>query len=150
VTEIGSSTFEECNSLTSITIPDGVTSIGNHAFYECSSLASVYCKSTIPPALKDYYIFDYNAPNRKIYVPRASLNAYKTANGWSNYVDAIEPYDFDGNSEWAYELHLTPEWEGPFFEKTVHIEGDFSEVFNLLYTMTKALGADDTLSDIPT
>lgn len=55
-----------------------------------------------------------------------------------------------GGNGWAYELHLTPEWEGPFFEQTVHIEGDFSEVFNLLYTMTKALGADDGLSDIPT
>lgn len=94
VTEIGSSTFERCISLTSITIPDGVTSIGSHAFYECSSLASVYCKSTIPPALNDYYTFDYNAPNRKIYVPRASLNAYKTASGWSEYASAIEPYDY--------------------------------------------------------
>lgn len=30
--------FEDCSSLTSITIPESVTSIGNSAFYGCSSL----------------------------------------------------------------------------------------------------------------
>ena len=44
VTSIGSSAFWECKSLTSVTIPDGVTSIGIQAFYNCSSLTSV----TIP------------------------------------------------------------------------------------------------------
>ena len=32
--------FYNCSSLTSITIPKGVTSIGNHAFYGCKSLES--------------------------------------------------------------------------------------------------------------
>ena len=41
VTSIGSSAFEYCTSLNSITIPNSVTSIGESAFYECSSLNSV-------------------------------------------------------------------------------------------------------------
>ena len=35
VTCIGESAFYECSSLTSITIPEGVTSIGNRAFWNC-------------------------------------------------------------------------------------------------------------------
>ena len=44
VTSISDSAFEECYSLSSITITDGVTSIGDSAFFECYSLSSI----TIP------------------------------------------------------------------------------------------------------
>ena len=41
VTNIGREAFYDCDSLTSIVIPDGVTSIGNEAFYDCDSLMSI-------------------------------------------------------------------------------------------------------------
>ena len=41
VTSIGDIAFSMCHSLTSITIPDSVTSIGHSAFYNCASLTSV-------------------------------------------------------------------------------------------------------------
>ena len=41
VTSIGSSAFDNCRSLTSITIPDSVTNIQDRAFYWCSGLESV-------------------------------------------------------------------------------------------------------------
>ena len=44
VTSIGDCAFEDCSSLVSVTIPEGVTSIGASAFGYCSYLASV----TIP------------------------------------------------------------------------------------------------------
>jgi len=47
VTSIGDSAFRYCTSLTSVTIPDSVTSIGDTAFQYCTSLASV----TIPDSV---------------------------------------------------------------------------------------------------
>ena len=44
VTSIGSSAFDGCSGLTSITIPSSVTSIGGYAFYGCTGLTSI----TIP------------------------------------------------------------------------------------------------------
>ena len=80
--------------LTAYTIPDSVTEIGSTAFYGCDSLTSVYCKATTPPTLGGTVVFDYNGSGRKIYVPRQSVNVYKNAKGWKKYADAIVGYDF--------------------------------------------------------
>ncbi len=97
LTTIPHSAFSGCWALTHITIPASVSSIEAYAFHGCNGLRDVYCKATTPPtcgenAFKD----DYNNPlNCKIYVPTSSIEAYKTAEGWSEYVDMIEPYDFE-------------------------------------------------------
>ncbi|MBR4017758.1 MAG: leucine-rich repeat domain-containing protein, partial [Oscillospiraceae bacterium] len=56
VTSIGNGVFVDCDSLTSITIPDSVTSIGNHTFSGCTSLTSV----TIPNSVTDIGSFVFS------------------------------------------------------------------------------------------
>ncbi len=93
VTSIGSDAFYTCSSLASVTIGNTVTEIGSSAFYKCSSLKNVYCKPTTPPSGRGY-MFNDNASGRKIYVPTASVEAYKSAQYWSNYASYIVGYDF--------------------------------------------------------
>jgi hypothetical protein len=47
VTSIGDYSFRKCTNLTSVTIGTGVTSIGNNAFYACTSLTAI----TIPDSV---------------------------------------------------------------------------------------------------
>ena len=44
---IGRNAFHNCDSLTSVTIPDGVTTIWDWAFYQCSGLTSISYTGTI-------------------------------------------------------------------------------------------------------
>ena len=93
VTTIGGSAFSNCDSLTSVTIPNSVTTIGELAFYRCSRLTSIYCKAVTPPA-GGLAMFDGNASGRTIYVPMESVEAYKSAEGWSDYKSSIVGYNF--------------------------------------------------------
>ena len=92
VTLIGSNVFEGCSGLTSITIPNSVTSIGDYAFAVCSSLISINITSVTPPTLgADTFLNNTNLSH--IYVPNASVDAYKAAAGWSAYADIITAID---------------------------------------------------------
>lgn len=47
MTSIGNNAFEDCSSLTSVTIGNSVTSIGTWAFDGCTSLTSVTFEGTV-------------------------------------------------------------------------------------------------------
>ena len=53
VTGIGYEAFRDCDSLTSVTVPSGVTSIEDYAFYNCNNLTQLYADD-IQLSIGDY------------------------------------------------------------------------------------------------
>lgn len=88
-TKIGKSMFYGCNKLTSLVIPSNISSIEDSAFNQCSGLTSITVNRTTPPTLGGTLVFD-NTNDCPIYVPAASVNAYKTADNWSKYASRIQ------------------------------------------------------------
>ena len=83
VTRIDKWAFAGCYSLTSVTIGNGITRIGEEAFGECKSLMSVTCLAEKVPNTH-ISAFD-DTPFGTLYVPAASVNAYKAAKPWSDF-----------------------------------------------------------------
>lgn len=96
VCTIGRSAFLNCDGFSGTTIPESVTQIGDNAF-SMHTLGTIYFKSTVPPKI-GYNIFNMSGPypelNNIIYVPKESVEAYKTAARWSEYKDYIRGFDF--------------------------------------------------------
>lgn len=66
VTSIGGWTFNDCNFLTSVTIPKSVTSIGKSAFYQCGSLASLVFKGKTLAEVKAMSNYPWGINNTSI------------------------------------------------------------------------------------
>lgn len=90
VTGISQNAFYGCGFTGRLTIPSSVTSISYNAFYGCCDIEEIVMLNTIPPSLGSN-VFCTTSPDFTIYVPNASLNAYKTANRWRDYEPYIKP-----------------------------------------------------------
>lgn len=123
--EIDKNAFVDCHSLETLRLPASVQSIGDYAFQRCYKLTHIACDATTPPAM-GRYVFDgighdvdveHQAPRRvaptaeggdgdtpaanvekvTIYVPAGSVDAYKAADEWKQFIyfkdlDAYEKF----------------------------------------------------------
>jgi hypothetical protein len=91
VLKIANGIFFDNDVLLSVEIPSTITNIGSAAFFSCSNLTTVTLLSTTPPVLGGDNVFDpYSELSvLKIYVPAESVQAYKTAQYWTEYANSI-------------------------------------------------------------
>ena len=110
VTAIDESAFEGCNELTNVDIPNTVTTICRYAFWGCSGLTnvvipssvthiesawsdcnnieSVTCKAATPPSI-DGNFMPVVLSHAPLFVPKASVKAYRTHPSWGHFLTII-------------------------------------------------------------
>ena len=92
VTAINTSALRDCSKLQTVNIGSGVTTIGTYALRAGSSSnkTTFTIRATTPPTIQSN-TFNSSYIN-KIYVPTASVSAYKSATNWSS----LSSYIYDG------------------------------------------------------
>lgn len=82
-----SRTFKGCPNITYGEVPATVNNL-NSTFLECNKLQVLVVKPITPPGVSSFLNADFSGI---IYVPNESVEAYKTASGWSAYANQIKP-----------------------------------------------------------
>lgn len=83
------SCFARASDLTKAILPVAVINLGTATYKSCTSLQYIIASTVIPQTISsDTFESTNNCP---IYVPDASLEAYKTATNWTTYADRIKP-----------------------------------------------------------
>jgi hypothetical protein len=91
VTSLGNFAFRSCTLLTELEFPSTLTSMGGNVFSNSNSIMQFTFLSTTPPTAAFANNFTGINAACKIYVPDASVAAYKAATNWSTYANYIYP-----------------------------------------------------------
>ena len=89
VTSIGDSAFNGCSGLSSVTIGNSVTSIGDSAFKDCSGLTKLVSLAVEPPICGEGAFEKVDKTTCQLLVPEESINKYKTANQWKDFLNIL-------------------------------------------------------------
>lgn len=86
VETIGQYAFSGCYSMVSFTVGNGVIKIGKEAFSDCTALTSFTTEAIVPPTCGSQALDDIDKWKCKLYVPDESVEAYKNASQWNNFL----------------------------------------------------------------
>ena len=85
VTTLCRGLLRDCSSLESIRIHKDVVEIEESVFDRCFKLTNISCEASTPPTCSTDAFRDINKSKCKLFVPKASIDTYKVANGWKNF-----------------------------------------------------------------
>lgn len=100
VESLGTGCFNLCTSLRTVTLGKSLKDIENDCFSNCTNLKAVYCYAERPP---EYFAQKYvglklgQNSNSVLYVPEASLEKYKNALGWKDFIAILPISNLDDN-----------------------------------------------------
>ena len=86
--------FRGCRSLTSLTLPAGITSIGEFAFSYCSGLTSIYVYAEKVPRIGRYAFEGCASRKCTLYVPKGTYDNYRLSE--FGYFENIVEFDAIG------------------------------------------------------
>ena len=76
ITSIGKGAFKRCSGLTSLTLPASITSIGDGAFEDCSGLTSIYVYAEKVPKIGFKVFEGCDAKKCTVYIPMGTYDDY--------------------------------------------------------------------------
>ena len=86
VTTIGHEAFSGCTNLQKVNIGNSVKTIGKEAFNNCTSITQISSEAVVPPTCGLNVFANINKSNCKLIVPKNSLDAYKQADQWKDFL----------------------------------------------------------------
>lgn len=92
VTKVGDYAFAACYELKKVVIPNSNISFGDNVFYGDDALEEIHNLSSIPQTIGRFSFIFVNKNLCKLFVPKGSLNAYKTADVWKDFNIFEEDY----------------------------------------------------------
>lgn len=111
ITNIERSTFINLDDLTGVVLPRSLEKISYNAIYWCYYLQTVTSLATTPPTVSGSKPIN-DSGDFTLYVPAASVDAYKAASGWDQLADRIQPIPGSEDDELleAVDLGLSVKW----------------------------------------
>lgn len=107
LTRILTTAFQYCNELNALHLPASLTFIGQEAFADCTGLDTITVLATTPPEVTQS-AFDNVPDTIPVFVPTASLRAYRNHEEWSYFKNI---HGIDGDGPQTYTFTLTSAWQ---------------------------------------
>lgn len=93
ITAIKELTFDGCSSIEKLVLHSKMDVIKSGAFGNCFGLGSIVCNAVNPPYVESSAFGGVSKSNVVVEVPEASLAAYRTASGWSDFKKIVAHHE---------------------------------------------------------
>ncbi len=85
--------FSNCHNLRKVTLPSTLKEIGDYTFYWCNNLTEVISMINVPYTISIDVFSNSGAFNNTLYVPKGTINLYKSTPCWNNFANIVESND---------------------------------------------------------